>query len=74
MLADRLARAEPFDMASAEKIFRDLVADLNIASGELVHPVRLALSASSVGPGLFETMAVLGREFTVERLRRAFEK
>jgi glutamyl-tRNA synthetase len=72
MLADRLASAEAFDIATAEKIFRDLVAELNIASGDLVHPVRLALSASSVGPGLFETMAVLGKELTVERLRNAF--
>ena len=72
LLADRLAQAEPFDMASTEKIFRDLVAELNIPSGDLVHPVRLALSASSIGPGLFETMAVLGKELTVVRLRMAF--
>jgi glutamyl-tRNA synthetase len=74
MLADRLAQAETFDMTTTEKIFRALVAELNMASGDLVHPVRLALSGSPVGPGLFETMAVLGKELTVERLRRAFRK
>jgi glutamyl-tRNA synthetase len=74
MLADRLAQAQPFDMMVTEKIFRDLVTELKMASGDLVHPVRLALSASSVGPGLFETMAVLGKDLTVTRLRRVFEK
>ncbi len=74
MLADRLGQVEPFDIAMTEKTFRDLVAELNIPSGDLVHPVRLALSASSVGPGLFETMAVLGKELTVERLRSAVKK
>jgi glutamyl-tRNA synthetase len=73
MLADRLAQAEAFDVAGTEKVFRDLVADLDMASGDLVHPVRLALSASSVGPGLFETMAVLGKDLTVARLRSAFK-
>lgn len=72
LLAERLARAEVFDVPAAEKIFRDLVAELGIVSGDLVHPVRLALSASAVGPGLFETMAVLGREQTVARLRKAY--
>jgi glutamyl-tRNA synthetase len=74
LFADRLEKAGVFDMSTTEKIFRDLVAELNMASGDLVHPVRLALSASSVGPGLFETMAVLGKELTVERLRAAFRK
>ncbi len=73
MLAERLMKVEVFDIASTEKVFRDLVAELGIHSGELVHPVRLAISASSVGPGLFETMAVLGREWTIERLRAAFK-
>jgi glutamyl-tRNA synthetase len=74
LLADRLAKADVFDIITTEKIFRDLVAELNMPSGDLVHPVRLALSGSAVGPGLFETMAVLGRELTVERLRAAFKK
>ena len=74
LLADRLEQAAPFDVVTTEKIFRGLVAELNMPSGDLVHPVRLALSASAVGPGLFETMAVLGKDLTVERLRRAVGK
>ncbi|MBF0387967.1 MAG: glutamate--tRNA ligase [Candidatus Omnitrophica bacterium] len=72
LLAGRLGGLEVFDLASTEKVFRDVVAELSIASGELVHPVRVALSASAVGPGLFDIMVALGKERTVERLKAAF--
>ena len=72
LLAEGLEKAEPFDAAATEKVFRECVAELGMPSGDLVHPVRLAISASTVGPGLFETMAVLGRARTVGRLRAAF--
>ena len=74
LLAERLQKAASFDHASTEKIFRDLVAELGIKSGDLVHPVRVALTGQAVGPGLFETMSVLGRDKTVARLHGAFVK
>jgi glutamyl-tRNA synthetase len=72
LLAGRLENAELFDAATAEKIFRGLAAELGMKAADLVHPVRVALTASAVGPGLFETMAALGKEKTVTRLRKAF--
>lgn len=39
--------------------------------GKYVHPVRLALTGKSVGPGLFELAELLGKETCLERLRRA---
>jgi glutamyl-tRNA synthetase len=74
LLAERLVKVENFDHATTEKIFRDLVMELGIKSGDLVHPVRVALTGQAVGPGLFETMAVLGKDKTVMRLRSAFVK
>lgn len=71
LLSDRLARLNTFDAAGAEKAFRDLVAELNIKASDLVHPVRVALTGKTVGPGLFETMAILGQDKTVRRLKEA---
>ncbi len=68
LLGERLREIPEFNAASAESVFRELVAKLGIASSELVHPVRVALTGKSVGPGLFETMAVLGKDRTVKRL------
>ncbi len=74
LLAQRLSSVKDFDIKSAETAFRELVAELGIKAGDLVHPVRVALTGKSVGPGLFETMTVLGRDKTVSRLSQAFNK
>ncbi len=72
LLSERVSRLDTFDTASLEKTFRDLVAELGIQASELVHPVRVALTGKAIGPGLFDTMAILGKEKTVQRLREAF--
>ena len=40
-------------------------------AGEVVHPTRVAVTGRTVGPGLFETIHVLGRERALGRLRNA---
>ena len=71
-LADRLGALTDFNAKTAEEAFRALVKGLGIEAGALVHPVRVALTGRTVGPGLFDTMAVLGKEKTISRLRAAF--
>ena len=36
----------------------------------LVHPLRVAVSGRGEGPGLFDLLALLGRERCVARLRK----
>lgn len=72
-LADELAAVEVFTIPAVENTFRSCVKELQVEMSDLVHPVRIALSGSEIGPGLFETMVVLGKEQTVKRLRQAFE-
>lgn len=73
VLRERLEPLESFEAPLIEKVFRESVAELGLQAGDLVHPVRVALTGKAVGPGLFETMAVLGKEKTIRRLREAFE-
>ncbi|RKQ83518.1 glutamate--tRNA ligase [Brockia lithotrophica] len=77
-VAARLERAaealEPVEIWSApylEPAYRALIERLGIKSGDLIHPTRLALTGRTVGPGLFDVMELLGKETTIERLRRA---
>lgn len=72
ILAQRLEALSDFTPQAAESVFRDVVTQLNMSSSDLVHPVRVALTGKSVGPGLFETMSLLGKEKTVQRLRETF--
>lgn len=73
LLGERLRSTDPFDLAETEKVFRALTDEIGIQSSELVHPIRVALTGSDVGPGLFETMVVLGKEKTVKRLTEVFK-
>ena len=73
LLAERLSAIGDFNVKAAEEAFRGVVAQLGIEAGVLVHPVRVALTGKAVGPGLFDTMVVLGQERTIRRLREAFK-
>ncbi|MDD4894414.1 MAG: glutamate--tRNA ligase [Candidatus Omnitrophica bacterium] len=74
LFIDRLDKLEKFDIAEIEASFRELVAELNIQAKVLIHPIRVALTGKTVGPGLFEVMHYLGKERTKERLMKWVKK
>jgi glutamyl-tRNA synthetase len=71
VLTDRLAGLSPFNHDAIEKVFRDFAEERGLKAGRIIHPARMAVSGKTKGAGLFEMMEVLGRERTLERLRRA---
>jgi len=70
MFAERLQDLDKFDIITIESSFRELVKELNIEAKELIHPIRVALTGKTIGPGLFEVIYYLGKERTRERLMR----
>ena len=60
-----------FNPEEMEKSLRALVAEMGVKGGDIIHPLRLALTGKGVSPGIFETMAVLGRERVLNRLVKA---
>lgn len=72
-LRERVVGAEPFDAQAAETLVRGFAAERGIQAREVVHPVRVALTGKTVGPGLFELMALLGRDRVAQRLDAAAE-
>jgi glutamyl-tRNA synthetase len=69
-LRDVLATAEPFDAPALDKLLHDFVAAESIQMGNIIHALRVAVTGQSVGFGLFETLAILGRERCVARIQR----
>jgi glutamyl-tRNA synthetase len=47
---------------------------LGVATGELIHPLRLAVSGVGGGPGVFDICRIIGKEKTILRLNNAIEK
>ena len=72
-LAERLATVEPFDAAQTEKCLRTLAEEKGVKAGLVINAARVALTGQGVAPGLFDVMAVLGRERAEKRLKQAAE-
>ena len=69
--AAELASVEPFEPTAIEAHLKEFVERQGVKIGDLVHAVRVAISGKGVGFGLFETLAILGRERCVRRIERA---
>jgi glutamyl-tRNA synthetase len=59
--------------AALEAALADYVASTGVEMKVVAQPVRVALSGRSASPGLYDVMAVLGRDITIARLKRAAE-
>jgi glutamyl-tRNA synthetase len=74
LFVERLDKLEKFDILTIETTFRQMVKELNIEAKALIHPIRVALTGKTIGPGLFEVIYYLGRERTKERLMHWVKK
>ncbi|MDD5567918.1 MAG: glutamate--tRNA ligase [Candidatus Omnitrophica bacterium] len=70
LFVEKLDKLAEFDILNIEEGFRSLVKELNIESKALIHPIRVALTGKTIGPGLFEVIYYLGKERTRKRLSR----
>ena len=68
---EALAAAEPFDVPGIEAALRGVVEHGDRKPKDVFQPVRVAISGTTVSPGIFESVAVLGREETLRRLDAA---
>jgi glutamyl-tRNA synthetase len=72
-LRSRFAQLPDFNAPQIEEDFRQAATELGLTTKQLIHPLRVALSGKTVGPGCFEMIATLGRERTLERMERAIQ-
>jgi glutamyl-tRNA synthetase len=71
---DALAGAEPFTPETIEAALRGVVEAGGGKPGKVFQPVRVALAGGTVSPGIFETLALLGREESLARIDRALSR
>src|SRR3954451_15507147 len=69
-----LAQADPFDLEHVEQALRRVVDQRDVKPNKVFQPLRVALSGSTVSPGIFETVALLGREETLLRVDAALAR
>jgi glutamyl-tRNA synthetase len=59
---------EPFDVPAVEHALRQVVEVRGAKPKDVFQPVRLAIAGTTVSPGIFESVATLGREETLRRI------
>ncbi|HEU0025066.1 MAG TPA: glutamate--tRNA ligase, partial [Thermoleophilaceae bacterium] len=71
---DALASADRFDASGVEEALRALVEELGAKPKDVFQPLRVAISGTTVSPGIFESVAALGRDEALERIDAALER
>jgi glutamyl-tRNA synthetase len=70
-IREHLATLIVFNAKTIEQGFLDVGTKLDLKLGNLVHPIRLAVSGVAGGPGLFELLDLLGQSEVISRLEVA---
>jgi glutamyl-tRNA synthetase len=70
-VAEALAGLDPFEPQRIETALAPLLDRFHLKPGRLYQPIRVAITGTAVSPGIFESLAALGRERSLERIRAA---
>ncbi|MGQ9505022.1 MAG: glutamate--tRNA ligase [Thermogutta sp.] len=73
-VASLLQSLELFTADHLEAAIHKFVESHGLSLGDVIHPLRVAVTGRSVGLGLFETLAILGRETVCRRLDLARQR
>ncbi|MEK6549469.1 MAG: glutamate--tRNA ligase [Nitrospirota bacterium] len=68
-----LDQTSVFEHDALEQGFKSVLAETGLSMGKLAQPVRVALTGGTVSPGIFDVMALLGRDRTLARLKKAID-
>ncbi|HKL00432.1 MAG TPA: glutamate--tRNA ligase [Desulfotignum sp.] len=69
--ADAMEGLSDFTQENLEAVFKKIMADHNLGFGKIAQPLRVAVTGTTVSPGIFEMLLALGKDKTVFRIRRA---
>ena len=70
-VAAALDEVQPFEPEPIEAALAPLLERFDLKPGRLYQPIRVAITGTSVSPGIFESLAVLGKERSLQRIRAA---
>jgi glutamyl/glutaminyl-tRNA synthetase len=68
-----LTQTTDFSITGLEQAIRQLCETNKYKTGEVFHPVRAAVSGRTTGPGLFDLLAVLGKERVLARIKQTVQ-
>ena len=73
-IRDALAGLSEWDLEGIEAALRAIVDEHGVKPKEIFQPIRVALTGTTVSPGIFESLSALGRDESLSRLENALQK
>jgi glutamyl-tRNA synthetase len=67
-LRDQLAQTESFDAEAVENSVNEFCVSAGIELREIIHAIRVATTGQAGGFGMFETLAILGKQRVLSRI------
>jgi glutamyl-tRNA synthetase len=71
---EALRGTDSFEPEALESALGPILAEHDVKPGRLYQPIRVAITGTSVSPGIFESLTVLGKNRSVERIQRAVDR
>jgi len=72
-LRDEIWKVGEWNEKTLEQSLRSLAEKLQVSAATLIHPLRVAVTGKDASPGIFETMALVGKPLTLSRLDKALD-
>ncbi len=72
-LLNKIIKTKEFSQENLQLIFKDAQVKFNIKLGEIMQPVRLAITGTNVSPGIYDVLILIGRAKSLQRIRDAME-
>jgi glutamyl-tRNA synthetase len=69
-----LAAADPFTLDNVEAVLREIVEAHDGKASRVFQPLRVAIAGTTVSPGIFESVTLLGRDETLARIDKALDR
>ena len=71
--ADLVESETDFSKETLERLLKNLIERHGLKMGKIAQPLRVALTGRTVSPGIYEVMALLGKNRTLQRIRAAIQ-
>jgi glutamyl-tRNA synthetase len=71
---EALRTTEPFDPTTLERELAAVVERLQVKPKDVYQPLRVAITGTSVSPGIFDSLAALGRDESLARVESALAR
>jgi len=71
---EQIATLEPFTVEALETALQTFATQSGVSGGDMIHALRLSTTGSSVGPGVYDCLVLLGRVKSLQRIDASLQR